>query len=733
MGDGYGFLPVKTWIRDIVILGTIKTQCLETRKRTTICNSLALLTSICALAVVGIFTMISVPFFGIISIIGVAVVILTPIFLNKAGAFTGARISHVLIANGIVILLPILFGLECHFQFYFLVLIGVPLIFFGREIGQFKWLLVIMTIPGWILVQNYCAHNPAVVYLDSSSQYIVMLVNNVLQFVFISSLYYFFVKQSDSHLENLARQKNQLELTNGNLDVALEQATIAARSKSVFLANMSHEIRTPLNGVIVASQVLKSLKLDEAQADLVRIISDSSENLLALINDILDYSKVEAKKLELTAEPFNLLELVENIVEQFKFIAADKELELISFVHSGLHREFISDGQRIGQVLTNLIGNAVKFCEKGQVLISVAPKEYIGHDFMRIEFRIEDTGIGISPEKLETIFESFVQEDSSTSRKYGGTGLGTTISKMLVDLLGGELQVESPNLKNTINEFDGSVFSFTLDLPVIAQQSNGDVYNMDFDMNQCLLIDQNVTSSGVYKQMLESWSLEVETSNEISKAEANVTSKPELIILNSPCNENWLTIAEKLKEDWAGQKIIVLSTEGYVQSMESGGPPDIVCVSKPPRLQDLNRAIRRSLGEVEPVSTRSPQVSADPADLKILVAEDNPMNQQVAEYLFASLGYEIEIANNGVEAVDMASSGGFDLIFMDYMMPEMDGLTATVELRKRNCDIPIIAMTANAFDSDRTRCLDAGMNDFLSKPVSVDLLRSVLTRWTESS
>jgi CheY-like chemotaxis protein len=400
------------------------------------------------------------------------------------------------------------------------------------------------------------------------------------------------------------------------LDEALEKANVATEYKSMFLANMSHEIRTPLNGVIMAGNLLINSELNDSQKDAVKIIRDSGKNLLVIVNDILDFSKIEANKLEFDIQPFALRQMIESTLLPFKYECSKKEIELELVFISEPSEVLLGDKQRVRQVLTNLVGNAVKFTDNGGVKI-IVESTLLGIDNKaRISFSIEDSGIGISNYKLESIFESFTQQDGSTSRKYDGTGLGTSIAKMLVEMMAGEIKAISPNPKNDHNQCAGTVLQFYIDLE---------------------------------------------------------TSKIPLDQVEQTPNADFIGSAITNQSD----------------------------------------------------SNQTPWSSKT----KILLAEDNLINQKVAKMVFERMGLSIEVVENGKEAVRRVGEVDFDLIFMDYMMPEVDGLQATAILRENGNSTPIIAVTANAREQDRIKCMEAGMNDYISKPVSIEKLQLILKKW----
>ncbi len=728
---------MSTTILDYVVnMGSMNGLELHVLKTLRITNSLALITSASAAIVVILMVFLDIPYLGIFQMGAVAGVMFVPIFLNKMKMYIPARIAHIVIANIIVISLSIFYGLDSNFQYHFLVLAGLPLIMFSSEIGRYKWVLCCLTLPGWALVQTTGILYDPVLTLSPTVTLILSIVNIIFQLIFIGSMFYLFSNESESHVASLTLKQKQLKEMNSDLDIALEKSNEAAKSKSMFLANMSHEIRTPLNGIIVASELLGDTALSEDQKTTLSVVHESGHSLLRLINDILDFSKIEAQKLEFDYSDFNIVDFVERQVDQFKLKCGEKGLELISYLDPDIPQILVGDEQRIGQILMNLIGNAVKFCNEGQVYINVHKRSCTREGFARIEFNVEDTGIGIASEKIDTIFESFTQEDGSTSRNYGGTGLGTTISKTLVEMMGGQISAESPNKNNSINSNPGSVFSFYLELKLGSDKTAISSVKRSLIGKKCLLIDDNQTNLFVLSKVLEQWGTHVTcVDNGSDGIEMMAEYEPDIVLLDyhMPVMDG-LAVATKMSNTKFNfpYQIIMLSSDGFLKLEENNQFGIFKCLVKPVRQEELHRTIEMALGLRE-----SQEVLTAPKDQRIpgmegktiLVAEDNVMNQFIAQQLFSSFGLEIDIANNGLEVLDKVADSSFDLIFMDYMMPELDGLEATRRLRALGCTIPIIAMTANAMKGDREICMESGMDDYLSKPIDKAELRSLIIKW----
>jgi signal transduction histidine kinase/ligand-binding sensor domain-containing protein/DNA-binding response OmpR family regulator len=525
------------------------------------------------------------------------------------------------------------------------------------------------------------------------------------------------------------------------LQAAKEVAEAATRAKSDFLANMSHEIRTPLNGVTGMLDLVDQSELSSDQKQLVSMAQDSANTLMVVINDILDFSKIEAGKLAFDVREFELAETIAQATRTMALRAHQKGLELAYQVDPEVPRLLMGDAHRIKQVLINLIGNAIKFTEKGEVVLRVTGEERAPGE-TRLRFAVSDTGIGIPAEKQQLIFEAFSQADASTTRKYGGTGLGLAISSRIVELMGGRIWVESEPGR-------GSTFYFTATLQSSAGSAKAALaVQQDLAGVRALVVDDSASNRGILYKALKTWGLSVGLAGSAADAlrelhEAARQERPyQLLIVDGHMPEaDGFELLQRIRQspETAPATVMMLTSDDYYASLRRCGQLGVNAhLIKPVRLCELLTAIRQAIAPAEGDVQSSFPAAAKPSRLlRILLAEDNLVNQRLTVRMLEKMGHHVTVAQTGEDALNALATHKFDLVLMDVQMPEMDGFAATREIRRREQGsrkrVPVIAMTAHAMKGDRESCLEAGMDDYLAKPINREELQHAIERTVKLS
>ncbi|MBK6547679.1 MAG: response regulator [Arcobacter sp.] len=545
--------------------------------------------------------------------------------------------------------------------------------------------------------------------------------NNEIRYIKVSA-----ICQFDENGDKIAMVGSNIDIT--ELEIAKINALKANEAKSKFLANMSHEIRTPLNGTIGLINLVLDTPLNPLQNDYLNKAIQTSNSLLNIINDILDYSKIEIGKLDILKEPFYLNQLLENISNIFGYKIYEKGLEFNFTIDPKINNNLVGDSLRLTQVLNNFVGNAIKFTQKGYVHIDISIINKTDNKIL-LDFSVKDTGIGIALENQSKLFKAFNQEDSSTTKRFGGTGLGLVISKQLVEIMGGEVYFNSIKDK-------GSTFGFKIELEYIKDSILKDENLKTYSNSNFLIIDDNEIYKDYLEKILLSWKIKsLNVSNDLEVYEILLKEKIDYIIVDCCVPKlNGLNLLKKLQDNNINiPNILMITAYNKQELLEEAQNSNIYIekiLEKPFTPSTLYNTLFDKKIESKRVESKKMKLITPK---KALVVEDNEINQIVTSKMFENMGFSIDIANDGVEAVSMVNKFNYDMVFMDLQMPNMDGFEATKKIREFNKTIPIIALSAAVMDKDKELTSLAGMNKHLAKPLIKEELEKVLDEYFEIS